>query len=147
MNLRDTLVRDSAVIHIVHCPLELIQAEVHASATRQQEMFGITNALLLCPARRLLAAISTGVRSLGEEQQPHGIKVRLSGRGRLGLAQLLETVRHTRLVRGHFARHEDEAVEHHAPTDDGYVLERLLEDNVDVPVKTRSVGVGNPPQV
>lgn len=34
------------------------------------------------------------------------------------------------LVRGHLAGHEDEPKEHHSRAEDGYVLQRLLENDI-----------------
>jgi len=58
-----------------------------------------------------------------------------------------QTIRHTRLVYSHFSGHEDEPIEHHSETQDGYVLERFLQDDVDMTVHSRRVGVADPPKI
>lgn len=51
------------------------------------------------------------------------------------------------LVRGHLAGHEDEPKEHHSRTEDGYVFQRLLENDIQVAMCAGLVGVSHPPEV
>ena len=59
--------------------------------------------------------------------------------------QFLQSVLQARLIGCPITRHEDEAIEHHGRTDDGDVLERLFEDDVDAAVLLARVR--KPPQV
>lgn len=51
----------------------------------------------------------------------------------------------SRLILGPIAGKEYEAIEHHAGSYDRYVLEGLLED--DVEMSMHAIGIGDPPKV
>lgn len=54
---------------------------------------------------------------------------------------------HPRLVHRHLTRHENKAIKHHALPDDRYVLQGLLQYDVEESVHLRTVGVAHPPEV
>jgi hypothetical protein len=63
----------------------------------------------------------------------------------VGGRQFAQSVAEAFFVRGPFAREENEAVEHHAGAEDGDVLYRFFEDDVEVAVHLR--GVCDPPEI
>lgn len=144
-HLRNSFVCDCAVVNVIEGALQLVQAEKGASAPGEKHVFRILEVVLLGPRGRFPATVGGQVRALGEEQEPHGIEVLVPVGANMLLLQLLKSMRKSWLIGRHLARHENEAVEHHASADARNVLERLLENDVDVTVHARRVCVGHPP--
>ena len=144
-HLRYALVGNGTVVDVFDRALELTETEVHARATRQKLVLHILDADLLGPLGGLHPAIVRQVGALGEEQEPHGVKVLLAVGGGVLHLELAQAVCHARLVDGHLAGHKDEAVENHTGPYDGNPLQRLLQDDVDETVHLGVVGVAHPP--
>lgn len=108
-------------------------------------MLGILEAILGSPGSRLAASVARKIGSFGKEQEPHGVIVFVSLGVRLELAELVDAMCQTGSVGCHLARHENESVKHHACTDKRDPTQRILEDDVDVAMHTRSVSIAHPP--
>jgi hypothetical protein len=146
-NVRDSLIGNCAVVNVVNSALELTQAKVGARAPRQQHVLRVLDANLGSPLCRLVFAILGGICALGEQEEPHGIQVFLSVGRRVPGLELPQAMSHAGLVDGHFAGHEDEAVEHHAGPHYGDVLERLLEDDVERAMHLGRIRIADPPEI
>ena len=119
---------------------------MEACASREELVAGFGDGLFDGVGVVLAEGVGGEVGSLREEEEPHGVEAAGAGHG-AGVAslELREAVLEAGLVRDPFARHEDEAVEHHARAEDGDVFEVLAEDDVDVAV--HAGGVRDPPLV
>lgn len=110
-------------------------------------MLAVADAALFGPLGRPGTAVAGQVGAFGKQKQPHRVEVVPAVGSGVQHLELVQAVGQTGLVDRHLARHEDEAVEHHAGANDGDVLERLFQNDVQVTVHLRLVGVANPPQV
>lgn len=110
-------------------------------------MLGIFPPVLFRPVGRFSSTVSGNVSAFGKQQQPHGCAILLPTRISLGLLQLPQSIGKPGLICCHLSRHEDEAVKFHAPADDGDILQRLLQDDVEVAMCRSPVDVANPPEI
>lgn len=91
-NIRDTFVRNSAVIDVIDSAFELLENEIHACASRQQKVLTVLDAALFCPFCGTRPAVTRQVRALWEEQQPHGIEVLVAIGSSMAHLELAEAV-------------------------------------------------------
>lgn len=146
-DLRYSLICHGTVIDVFYSVFQLVETEVSASTSRQHDVVWIPQIVLCRPLGRPCPTIIGQVGAFREQKKPHWVEVRIPLRANLFLLQLVQPIRESRLVSGHFPRHEDEAIEHHASSDNGNVLERLLEDDVDMTMHTGTIRIADPPQV
>ena len=108
-------------------------------------MLRVLEAVFGSPSGRFAATVARKIGSFGKEKEPHRIIVFVSRGVRLDLAELVDAICQTGSVCCHLARHENESVKHHACTDKRDPAQRLLQDDVDVAMHTRSVSIAHPP--
>jgi len=122
-NIRDALIGHGAVIDVIDRALKLLEAVIGAGAAGEQHMLRILDPDLLGPSGGLLTAIFRTIGALRKQKQPHRVEILSAIGGCVGCPEFAEAMGEPGLVGGHFARHEDETVEHHARPNDWDILE------------------------